>query len=548
MIMLTRKKKLLLTLLSILSLSFLIVGCSAKQEADAGVKSGESQSIDGGEFTYGLATAPDTLDPHLSTMAVSARVIKNTFETLVEIDENDEIIPSLAEEWELSDDKKTYTFKLRKDVTFHDDTPFNAEAVKYNFERILDPESGAATTAIYLKLVESVKILDDYTVEVILEEPSATFLKYLGHFNLSIVSPKAVEEYGTQLGQHPVGTGPFKFESLTENDQIVLTKYENYHGHFPFVEHEGPANLDKLIFKIIPEESTRIGSVQSGQITAAETIPPQDIVSIQDSDQLKLWEAEAAGLSYTLFINNTTEPWDSVEARQALAESIDVDSIVNTLYLGTYERSWSALTPNTFGYDDSLENKDLYNVKKANETFDKIGWIKDSDGLRKKNGKTLTLRILDDAVNREKRQDISLMVQEQLKEVGIDVQIETTTEGITIMENSGAYDLRGNSRVALDPEDLSLFYYSTAEIGTGGFNIPWYKNKEVDQWLDDARVEFDQEKREQLYKNIQQKLIEEAVIIPVYVFPYTVASAINVEGITFDSVGYPLFYNVKLSN
>lgn len=547
--MLIRKRKLLLlTTILVFSLSIIVAGCSTSKKADAGLNSGEIQSAEENVFTFGLATAPDTLDPHVSGMAVSARVIKNTFETLVEIDHNNEVVPLLAEDWELADDNKTYTFKLREDVTFHDDTPFNAEAVKANFDRILAPNSEAATAAIYLELVESVNVLDEYTVEVTLEEPSATFLKYLGHFNLSIISPKAIEEHSEQLGQYPVGTGPFKFDSLVENDQIVFMKNEDYHGHFPFAEHEEGAYLSKLIFKIVPEESTRIGSVQSGQMSAAETVPPQDIVTIKDSDQLKLWEAEAAGLPYTLFINNTTEPWDHIEARRALAESVDVDSIVNTLYLGTYERSWSALTPNTSGYDESLENKEIYNIEKAGKTFDELGWKKDSDGFRKKNGKTLTLRILDDAVNREKRQDISIMVKEQLKEVGIDVQIESTTEYRIILEDSDAYDLRGNSRVALDPEDLSLFYHSTAQYGTGGFNISWYKNKEVDQWLDDARVEFDTEKREQLYKNIQQKLVEEAVIVPIYVFPYTVASVKDVEGITFDSVGYPLFYNVKLAN
>lgn len=553
--MLKIRKSLLSIFLLTLSLALLLAGCSSNGDAGSKTSSSNNTQADekekapkeGGELTYALATAPDTLDPHVSGMAVATRVIKSIFESLVYKDENNEIQPWLATEWNVSNDKKTYTLKLRKDVKFQDGEPFNAEAVKYNFERIADPATKALTASVYTEPVKSVKVVDDYTVKIELKHPSASFLAILAHSNLSIVSPKAAKKYGSQFGLHPVGTGPFKFEELSANNKIVLSKFKDYHGQYPLAQHEGAAYLDKLTFKIVSEEATRIGSVQSGQIKAAETVPPQDIVSIKKGKQLKLWEAEAAGLSYTLFVNNTTAPWNDVKARQALKQSIDVDRIVKTLYLGTYKRAWSVITPATLGYDNTLENQKDYDVEQANKAFDELGWKKDSDGFRKKDGKTLTLRILDDAVNREKRQDISLMVKEQLKEVGVDVKIQTSTEVQALLADKTAYDLRGNSRVALDPEDLTLFYHSKQIYGKGGINIGWYKNKEVDHLLEQASIEFDVEKRKELYKKVQKILIDDVASIPVYVFPYTVATTPDVQGLQFDSIGYPSFYDVNLT-
>ncbi|ALC83071.1 MULTISPECIES: ABC transporter substrate-binding protein [Bacillus] len=548
--MITRNKPHKKILIQIACLLFLLAGCSNAGNSNSSTigteESKSSKPVSGGEFTYALSTPPDTLDPQASGFAVSYRVLKSIFETLVYQSKDNTIEPWLATEWDISEDQKSYTFKLRDDVTFHDGSKFNAEVVKYNFERILNPKTRATTAASYLGKFKSIEILDDYTIKINLSEPSATFLTLLAHTNLSIVSQEAAEKYGDQFNAHPVGSGPFKFVEQVENDRIVLEKNENYHGGYPFAEHDGPAYLDKLVFKIIPEEATRIGSVQSGQVNAIETVPPQDVVSIKANNQLNILEAATGGLPYTLFINQTTAPWDDVKARQALKAAIDVKTIVNTLYLGTYKRAWSSLAPITFGYDKSLENKDSYDVKKANQLFDELGWEKASDGLRKKDGKTLTLRILNDAINREKRQDISLMVQQQLKEVGVQVELITTNDPLSILKDAKGYDLRGNSRVALDPDDLTLFYHSQKTRDTGGLNLSWIKDKEIDTWLENAAVELDKEKRADLYKQVQQKLIDQVAVIPIYDFPYTVAAAKKVQGLKFDSLGYPLFFDVNL--
>jgi len=518
-----------------------VAGCSNSKDSKS---ARASEPTSGGELTFAIATSPDTLDPHASGLAVSFRVIKTIFETLVFQGADNKVEPWLATSWDISEDGKTYTFKLREDVSFHDGTKFNAEAVKYNFDRIFDPETKAATPVAYMDKVKSVEAVDEHTVKITLSEPSATFLTLLAHTNLSIVSPETAKK--GQFASNPVGTGPFKFVEQVENDRVVLERFDDYHGHFAAAKHEGKAYLDKLTFKIIPEEATRIGSVQSSQVDSAETVPPQDILSIQKGGQLNIHEAATGGLPYTLFINNTNEPWNDPEARQALRAAVDVETIVKTLYLGTYKRSWSSLAPITFGYDTTLENKNYFDLKKANEQFDQLGWKKEADGFRKKDGKTLTLRIFDHAVNREKRQDISLMVQQQLKAAGVKVELNTTNDLKSIEKDPKSYDLRGNSRVALDPDDLRRFYSSKHSLDKGGINLGWVNNKKLDELLEQGAVEADQGKRASIYKEIQQEIDKQAYIIPIYDFPYTVAAGKQVEGLSFDSLGYPLFYDVHI--
>lgn len=543
---LTRKTNLLV---SMIVMVFIIAGCSSggSSNANADATKEEQEAVSGGELTYALATDPDTLDPHVSSFAVATRVIKSVFETLVYQDLDNEIKPWLATEWEVSEDQQQYTFHLRDDVTFHDGSKFNANVVKYNFDRLFDPNTKALMAVNYMEMLESVEVIDTYTVQFTLSEPSATFLTLLAHSNFSMVSQEAAEETGEQFGLQPVGTGPFQFVEAVENDRIVLERNEYYHGHYPLTERVGLAYLDTIIFKIVPEEATRIGSVQSGQIKAAETVPPQDVLAIKNSGQLNLVEAETGGLPYTIFVNNTNAPWDDVKARQALKAGIDVERIVNTLYLETYERAWSPLAPSTFGYDATLEGNESYDLEKANALFDELGWKKGSDGFREKDGKTLTLRLLNNAVNREKRQDINLMVKEQLKSIGVDVVIHTTSEHMAVLRSPTEFDAYGNSRVGLDPDDLRPFYHSEKRIDKGGSNIAWYENPEFDNLVERATVEMDLAEREQLYKKAQQILVNDVASIPIYLYPYTVATTPDVQGIKFDSIGYPLFFDANLT-
>ncbi|PKG22869.1 ABC transporter substrate-binding protein [Niallia nealsonii] len=538
-----RQKAILFYLLSVV---LLLTACQSSNQNTAAKKQGKPEQ--GGELIYGLATSPDSLDPHTSGMAVSTRVNNSIYENLVYQTTDNKIEPWLATKWEVSKDQKTFTFTLRDDVTFQDGSKLNAEVVKYNFDRIVNPETKAASAYALIENYQSSEVVDDYTITFHFSSPSATFLSNLSQPKLAIVSKQAAQKYGLSLATHPVGSGPFKFVSLDENNEIVLERFEDYKGKAPFAKHDGKAYLDKLVYKIIPEEATRIGSVQSNQINAVETVPPQDVQSIKNSKNLKIFETETAGMPYGLFLNPKNAPWNQLEARQALQETIDVEQIVQTLYLGTYKQAWSVITPTILGYNKDLEGKGKLDIAHANELLEGLGWKKNSDGIRGKDGKELVLRLIDSNVNREKRHDIATIIQQQLKEIGVQLEITTTADYYNITKNGKDYDVIGNSRVAGDPDVLRLFFHSEKLPENGGSNLARLADKEIDKWLEQGELETDTAKRVDLYKKVQEKLIDQAYFIPIYVFPYTVAASNNVEGLAFDSQGYPLFNDVFLTN
>lgn len=530
--------------IGLLVMVFILSGCGS--HAGTGSESAQAASGGtGGTLTYALATTPDTLDPQRSGWAVSVRVFGNIYDNLVVQDQDGKIKPWLAKSWTTSTDGLSYTFKLRKDVTFHDGTPFNAEAVKFNLDRIINPATKAANALALIQPYQSSNVIDEYTIKVNLSHPSQAFLANLSQSMLGIISPTAAKKYGEQFGQHPVGTGPFEFVSWEDNASIKLKRNDRYAWGPETVDNTKAPQLDGITFSIIPEEATRVGSVQSRQVLAAETVPPQNILGLQNSSDQQLLQTDTPGLPYTLFINQRNAPWNELKARQALQSAIDVGAIVKTLYLGTYKQAWSALTPNILGYDASLENKIQPNVERANQLLDELGWTRGADGIRVKDGKRLVLRYVDSSPNREKRNDIAAMVQQQLKAVGIEVQVNITKDIATIVFQNKAYDLYGNSQVNADPNALSSFYHTPAagarETLTG------YSDPQLDTWLEEGAVTKDSTKRQQIYRQIQERISDQALIIPVYIFPYTVVASKSVHGLHFNYLGYPVFNDVTLT-
>ncbi|MDO3413080.1 ABC transporter substrate-binding protein [Saccharibacillus sp. CPCC 101409] len=531
-----------------LAVATALSGCGAAAEGGtAQAAPGGAQTsapVQGGELTYALATSPDTLDPRRSGLAVSVRVFSALYDTLLVRRQDGSLAPSLATEWEASGDGLSYTLKLRQDVKFQDGTPFNAEAVKYNFDSIIDPDTKAANALALLRPYKSSEVVDEYTIKLNLETPSQAFLGNLSQGMLSIVSEAAAKAEGEDYGKKPVGTGPFKFASWTENAEIKLTKNPDYAWGSAEAKNTGAAYLDALTFKIVPEEATRIGGVQSGQVLAAETVPPQNVVALQSDPNAQLLQTNTIGFPYTLFFNLEHKPWDELKARQAVQYAVDIDAIVKTLYLGTYERAWSSVTPGILGYDESLEGKLKPDPAKANALLDELGWTKGADGIRVKDGKKLTLHYVDGSPNREKRNDIAAMIREQLKAVGIETEVEITQDVATVVYQNWDYDLYGNSQVNSDPHGLTSFYHSTKEGDRR--TLSGLSDPEVDKWLEEGAVEKDEAKRAEIYKKVQQYISDQALILPIYVFPYTVAAGKSVQGLAFDPFGYPIFNDVYL--
>jgi len=501
----------------------------------------------GGELVFGLdgaAVVKFVLDPHNSGFAPHNRVFRSIFDSLVVLLPDQSLGPWLAASWEISPDQRAYTFRLRPGITFHDGTKLDAAAVKTNLDRIKNP-ANALVALPDIGPYAGTDVLDATTLRINLTEPFAPLLRNLSKTTLGIVSPAALAKYGDTIGQNPIGSGPFRFVSLSQGTEIRLARNPDYQWSPPNAAHAGPAYLDLLTFKNVPEEATRVAALRSKQVHAADTIPPQNIVSLKADSEFRVLQKELLNHNYTLHLNVARAPWDDNDIRKAVQLSLDIDTIVKVIYLGTQPRAWSALSPSIFASSQKeLTGSWKPDSKKAAVTLDRKGWVAGHDGIREKDGKRLTVSFIDTQGNREKRLDVIQLARRQLARNGIELVIDSEPAGAYIRKaTDNEYDLAAGSQFAPDPDVLRRLYLPD---GRDAASVSKLNDPEISQWLRDATREGDAERRAELYRKVERKLIEKAYAIPVYVLLYTIAHAADVNGITIDTHGFPEFHSAWL--
>ncbi|HSD38581.1 MAG TPA: ABC transporter substrate-binding protein [Rhodocyclaceae bacterium] len=503
----------------------------------------------GGELVFGLDGAQVSefiLDPANSSFAPHNRVFRSIFDSLVVLKQDQTVGPWLAESWEISPDRKTYTFKLRKDVKFHDGTPFNAAAVKYNLDRIAEPKNALAAL-IDLGPYQSSEVVNANTLRIKLSEPYEPLLRNLSKTTSGISSPAAIAKYGDAYALNPVGTGPFKLISLQQGTEIKLARNPDYKWAPPTAAHQGPAYLDKLTFRNVPEESTRVAVLQSNQVQAIDGIPPQNFVLFKNDPNYRVYLKELLNNNYALALNVAKAPWNDEEIRKAFRLSVDIDTIVKVIYLGSAPRAWSQLSPSLFG---SAE-KDLFrswkpDLAQAQQILDKKGWVVGKDGIRVKDGKRLTVSFIDTQGNREKRLDVIQLVRRHVAKAGFELTIDSQPAGAYRTKIANLeYDLSAGSQFAPDPDVLRRLFSPEGRAKTSGYKID---DPEITQWLKDGLKENDPAKRAEIYKKVQRKLVDKAYTIPVYVLLYAIGTTKDVNGLTIDAQGFPEFQGVWLSS
>ena len=378
----------LLLLLATLLLALGMAGCGGDDDDEgAGDTTGATETDGGGEaggdLVFGTAADPVVLDGSLVSDGESLRAIDQIFETLVSLKPGTtELEPGLAESWELSEDGLEYTFTLRDGVTFHDGEPFNAEAVCFNFDRWynfsgplqnpsasyywqtvfggfaeFDPESGAPEDSYF----ESCEAVDEGTVVIRLTKPSSAILGALSLSSFSIASPAALTEFGADDGtvdeegvfqptgtfgtEHPIGTGPFKFESWERGTRLTLVRNEDYWGD--------KAQLDSLVFTPIPDNAARLQALQSGDIQGYDLVEPQDIPTIEGDSGLQILDRPAFNVGY-VGINQAIPPMDKLEVRQAIAHGLNRQEVVDSFYGGRGVVATQFMPPEVLGYADDV--------------------------------------------------------------------------------------------------------------------------------------------------------------------------------------------------
>ncbi|MBS4178652.1 glutathione ABC transporter substrate-binding protein [Lederbergia citrea] len=506
-------------------------GTDKAEDKNKGTGSGSEEAIAGGDLILDVLSDASSLDAHGSNDVVSSNIQANIFETLVKRNDKNEIEPGLAKSWKQVDEL-TWEFTLRDDVTFHDGEKFNAEAVKANLDRIRD--SKVASPRFFLfEMISKVEAVDDTTVRITTEYPFSPLLAHLSHNGGGMMSPKTIEadyegmkegkDPGAIISANPVGTGYFKFDSWNSGSQIKLVKNEEYW--------DTPALVDSVTFKVVPESATRIADLETGNAHIADPVNPNEVKGVNNSGSATVNQKASSSLSYIGF-NTEKEPFNNVKVRQAIAMLINKEEIIEGVYEGFGIPAVGPLAPGIFGF-----NKDVpvvkHDVEKAKELLKEAGYEK---------GFKTSIWTNDN----QQRMDTAILVQQRLKEANIDVAIEVMEFGAYLEKSAaGEHDMYilGWSNPTGDADYGMYALFHSSQKGNPG-NRSFYENPEVDKLLDEGRREADPAKREEIYKKVQEHLVEDAPMVFIHHQEYLTGVSNKIDGFDIDTSGIYQLKNV----
>ncbi|UJW59383.1 glutathione ABC transporter substrate-binding protein [Bacillus sp. A116_S68] len=537
---------------ALLSVSMVVAlgACASEPDNNAGndaapADNGNANNAEGGDATdadvdtdnlvIGTLSDAEAMDPHGSNDVPSSNVQTNIFETLVKHSADMELEPLLATEWEATADD-VWEFTLRDDVTFHDGSEFNAEVVKANIERILDEDVASPRSFLY-NMVEEIVVVDDYTVEFHTAYPFAPLPSHLAHNGGGMISLEAIEadyeamedggQPGDYINENPIGSGFFKFEAWQTGDRVELVRNDDYWGE--------PAQVQSVTFKVVPEDLTRIGELETGTAHVIDPVSPSDKARVENTDGIDVYETESLSLSYIGF-NLQKEPFDDPLVRQALSMAINKDDIIEGVLEGTGTPAVGPIGEQVFGFSDEVEALP-YDPERAQELLAEAGY---EDGFE------TTIWTND---NRE-RMDMAELVQAQLAVIGVDVEIEVLEWGAYLDNTAqGEHDMfiLGWVTVTGDADYGMHALFHSDNHGEAG-NRSFIANDELDNLLDQAREETDESAREALYKEAMEILVDEAPMLYIYHQTYLDGVRDEVQGYWKHPNGLYQLHDVSIEN
>ena len=523
-------------------------GTDGSDNSAAGAQAGQPQ--EGGTLRYAKDNLPaDGTDPHVEPSQLSKQIARNVVDSLVAEDEDGQFHSWLAEDWEISEDGTEYTFYLREDVTFSDGTPLTAEAVVANYDRIIDPETESRQASTLIQPYESSEAVDEHTVVVHLSEPSAPFLQAVSSVNLGIQSPTAFQDAGDDYTYGIVGSGPFVIDSYNPDTEIAFSRREEYSWAPAHRENQEAAYLDGIVISKLEQDNTRTGALQSGSVDAIGAVPALDAERLE-TEGFAFTSTEAGGLPATYWLNTERAPFDDQAVREAFRASVDIDSIIATLYGDVINRGWGIISPNTLFYDESVEGTWEYDLEHAAELLDQAGWDEfDGEGYRiSPEGERLTVVALQDSSSREQRDQFTLALQDSAAEAGFYVDVDFVESGtISDRTDEGDYDLRLSSFGRTDPDILKMNLWSEA-IPPAGQNNARITDDRVDELLLDGAAELNEADRERLYSDLQHHVNEQVYGFPAFVPAFTVAFDDHVHGLEVDAAQLPTFHETWIAD
>ena len=482
-----------------------LVGCGSDDDSGASGGSGTTEptgttgAVSSGGSTGGELAAQQVvrrrltqdligLDPATIFRINTEEVAFHVYNALATYGTTAEPMPDLAESWEVSPDKLTMTFKLAQGVKWHKDYgEFSSEDVKYSYERILDPAT-ASTYINQFAFIDSIAAPDASTVTISLKQPDANFLHQVASYHQGqIIRKEALADLGKDYGYHPIGTGPYTFDSFVPDQEVVLKRFDDYF--------KGPGTLTEIHLRFIPDDQTGAIAFQNNEIDLyGSTTNEETFKRLQDDDRVALyWQDNSGGPGVGLFsgkVQSLTDP----RVRKAYIQAIDTEAVLKATNPVT-GRTWNSIIPDWMdGYTADLPDFP-YDVEAAKQQLAAAGF---GDGL--------TLKYLTTAVNAA-----SQFEQDYLSKVGITLDFEIVDQPTFVSRRpSGDFEVTSRYYPAVNPDEMLFGHFHTDYAPPNGLNTMFYSNSEVDGLLESARAEFDKEKRVALYIQAQQIAMKDA--------------------------------------
>ncbi len=463
----------------------------------------------------GLASAPVSLDPADYRHRTTETVIRNMFDGLVTRDTRSGVHLELAEEMTWLDDT-TLEVKLRQGVKFHDGTEMTADDVVFTFNRIIQenaieyPEPHTSPRKGLIAPLESIEKVDDYTVRMHFSGPWPPAMQLLVHQQ---IVPKAyLEEVGTKgFIEHPIGTGPFKFVSAKPGlEEIVMERFDDYYGGAPDLEPVGPACVERVVFRVIPEASTRVAALLAGEVDIIQAVPPELVDTLAQTPGIQVKTAPGTRPIW-MEMNVNKAPFDDVRVRQALNYAVDKDLIVEEIYGGR-----AVVLPGPLSPFNNFVNKKLkpypYDPDKALALLEEAGWTdSDGDGILDKNGQPFAFTIDTE----ERFRSLAEALADQFRAIGIDATVRFWEYGVIkpqLLAGERMAFLRDWGDSAFDPvghfEAKWHGYVEGSPYGRGNFS--GYNNERVNELIKLGETTADVEERRKIYDEAQEIVYEEA--------------------------------------
>ena len=520
-----------------------LLHCCALGVAVSSLAGCRAATVGSPKLVYGLTLAPSGIDPHIHASSELGIPLTSVYDTLVFLaPETGEFVPGLATAWTISDGATTYTFSLRKGVRFHDGTRFDAAAVKFNLDRVMDPGTGSQKARYMLGQLDSVTVEDEYTVTIHLAEPYAPLLDSLSQVYLGMASPTAVKRWGNADYQfHQVGTGPYTFLEYIPGDHLTLMRNSEYNWG-PELYHHDRASVAEIEFRFYQDPATRAIALESGQVDIMGEIPPQDAGRLEASPDFVLHPVPIPGQPLQLFFNTTRPPTDELSVRQALIMATDRTAIVRTVFGSWSPVAYGPLSAVTRGHVPELESWYPFDPDRAGVLLAGAGWSDtDHDTVRDRDGQPLTVDLY--YMGWGLMPEVAQMLESDWRAVGVQVNAQLVSYPAALeAAANGDHNVIPFNLSGTDPAQLNSFYSSG-----GGFNWSKINDPELDEWLSQAAAAGGWPGRLELYSRVQTRIMEEALLLPVRDYVNLNAASARVKGLRFDARGwFPLLVDVQL--